>query len=565
MFLGFSAAAKTGTYLLLGYFIDDVLGNGVGGMGILPLIALAFVGLALIEGGFTFWSGKLAASTAEGVVQRLRNTLFDHLQRLTFTYHDTMRTGELIQRASSDIDAIRRFYSEQATGIGRIVMLFIINFIAVAQLNLRLALLSIIVVPFVVLVSMFFFRRISDAYELHQEQEALLSTTLQENIAAVRVVKAFARQDFERSRFEGDNAKTFDRGRHLLIQHATFWPVADLLCGMQMLAGLIIGGLMALRGELTIGAFVAYAGLVVWLIWPMRNLGRLIVQMSSGLVSYSRVAEVLAETQEPLDAGSYQPQRAPTGALSFSDVDFAYSSGPPVLHGISFAVQPGQVVALLGATGSGKTSLVNLLPRFYDYTGGSIKLDGIELKEYTRNYLREHIGIVSQEPFLFSRTIRDNITYSVGHEVSEAELIAATKAAAAHDFIMNFPDGYDTLVGEKGVTLSGGQKQRLTIARTLLKNPRILILDDATSSVDTETEAQIRAAMENLMDGRTTFIIAHRITSVMHADQILVLDQGRIVQHGTHAALIDQPGIYRRIFELQEQIEDELEKEIAHV
>ena len=565
LFLGFSAAAKTGTYLLLGYFIDDVLGQAAADTTLLVLIALGFLGLALVEGAFTFWSGKLAASTAEGIVQRLRNTLFDQLQRLSFTYHDTTRTGELIQRASSDIDAIRRFYSEQAPGVGRIILLFVINFIAIYVINSRLALLSTVVVPLVVVLSMYFFRRISAAYELHQEQEAQLSTTLQENISAVRVVKAFARQEFEQQRFDHHNSNTFERGRYLLLQHSIFWPIADLLCGMQMLAGLLIGGFMALRGELSIGDFVAYAGLVVWMIWPMRELGRMIVQMSSGLVSYSRVAEVLAETQEPLDQATYQPQGTLQGALSFNNVDFVYSSGPPVLHSISFNVQPGEIVALLGATGSGKTSLVNLLPRFYDYTAGSIMLDGIELKAYSRDYLRTQIGIVAQEPFLFSRTIRENITYGVNHEASEAAIIAATTAAAAHDFIMSFPDGYDTLVGEKGVTLSGGQKQRLTIARTLLKNPPLLILDDATSSVDTETEAHIRAAMNGLMQGRTTFMIAHRITSVLHADQIIVLDQGRIVQHGTHAELLAQPGIYRRIFDLQEQIEYELEEEIAHV
>jgi ATP-binding cassette subfamily B protein len=309
---------------------------------------------------------------------------------------------------------------------------------------------------------------------------------------------------------------------------------------------------------------MAYIGVLVWLIWPMRDLGRIIVQMSTGLVSYGRVTQVIKEDREPLDEGTYRPAEPPRGELVFDHVCFNYAGvEAPVLKDISFNCQPGQVVALLGSTGSGKTTLVNLLPRFYEYSDGRLTLDGVDLKEYPRHYLRRQIGIVEQEPFLFSRSIRENITYGVGREVSDAEVEAAARAAAIHDVIMSFPGGYTTLVGEKGVTLSGGQKQRVTIARTLLKDPRILILDDATSSVDTETEAEIRAALEHLMQGRTSFVIAHRIQSVMGADLILVLDRGEIVQRGTHDELMAQEGIYRRIYDLQVRIEAELEKEIG--
>ena len=381
-------------------------------------------------------------------------------------------------------------------------------------------------------VSIWFFRRISQTYEAHQEQEAGLSTALQENLTGVRVVKAFARQDYERDKFEKANWELFLRGRKLLTFHAFYWPVTDMLCGFQMLAGFLVAAVMTINGTLTLGAYVAYAGLVIWLIWPMRNLGRLIVQMSSGLVSYGRVMEVIKEEREPLTEGAYRPQGAVRGAIEFRNVSFEYDASAAVLHEISFRCEPGQAVALLGPTGSGKSSLVNLLPRFYDYTGGVLLLDGVELRAYPRKFLRQHIGIVEQEPFLFSRTIRENITYGVGRNVPQSEIEAAAKAAAIHDVIMTFPDGYNTLVGEKGVTLSGGQKQRVAIARTLLKNPRILILDDSTSSVDLETEQEIREALERLMQNRTTFIIAHRVQSVMNADLILVFDHGRIVQRG---------------------------------
>ncbi|MCK4449856.1 MAG: ABC transporter ATP-binding protein, partial [Anaerolineae bacterium] len=380
----------------------------------------------------------------------------------------------------------------------------------------------------------------------------------------VRVVKAFARQEYEQEKFEIDNWEQFQRGRRLLMMHSLFWPLSDILCGAQMLGGFFAGALMALNGTITVGTYLAYAGLVVWIIWPMRNLGRLIVHMSTGLVSYGRVMKLIKEDREPLDAGDYVPSDDVRGEIVFRNVHFEYDGADgTVLSDISFRCQPGQAVALLGSTGSGKTSLVNLLPRFYEYTGGSLTLDGVELKEYPRHFLRRQIGIVEQEPFLFSRTIRENIAYGVGREVSDEEVEVAARAAAIHDVIESFPDGYNTLVGEKGVTLSGGQKQRVAIARTLLKDPHILILDDATSSVDTETEGLIRAALQRLMQDRTSFIIAHRVQSLMNADLILVLDQGQIVQRGTHETLMTQEGIYRRIYDMQARIEGELEKEIG--
>jgi ATP-binding cassette subfamily B protein len=566
-----AALAKTLTYLLLAYFTDTVITQGQyidGNMNkTFILIGLGFVVLALFEGGFSFVSGRLAAYTAEGITRRLRDFLFDHIQRLSFSYHATTPTGDLIERVTSDVDSVRRFFSEQAIGMGRIILLFVINFAAIYMLNAKLAIISVVVIPFMLVVSLWFFKKVMKRYEDYQAQEAVLSTTLQENLSGVRVVKAFGRQEYEKSKFEKDNWKKYLRGKFLLFMHSMFWPLSDIVLGLQMLFGFVYAALMAINGEITVGTYIAYVGLVVWLIWPIRNLGRIIVNASSGVVSYGRLMDVVKKDREPLLEGRVLPEGPAQGDIVFDDVSFVYSDGESrVLKNISFHVEPGQAIALLGSTGSGKTSLVNLLPRFHEYTSGHILLDGIELKDYPRAYLRRQIGIVEQEPFLFSRSIRENITYGVGRTVSQEEVERAARAAAVHDVILSFPDGYNTLVGEKGVTLSGGQKQRVTIARTLLKNPRILILDDSTSSVDTETEASIRQALNELMENRTTFIIAHRIQSVMIADLILVLDKGEVVEMGTHKELVSKKdGMYRRIYDIQTKIDEELEMEISRV
>jgi ATP-binding cassette subfamily B protein len=521
--------------------------------------------LAVVTGGFTFISGALAAKTAEGLAQRIRDYLFDHIQYLPFSYHDKTPTGELIERCTSDVDALRSFFADQVIGAGRILVLFSVNLAAIISISPVLAFRSILIIPFLVGISFVFFRRISDVYEAYQEQEAVLSTALQENLSAVRVVKAFARQAFEREKFERENWEKFQRGRRLMIMHALFWPTSELLSGAQMIAGLFIAAQMAIEGTLSVGSYVAYAGMLLWIIWPMRNLGRLIVQMSSGVVSFGRVKDIVQVRQEDMATGLHSQVRSVRGEVAFSEVGFAYDTGVQVLHDISLACEPGRSLALLGTTGSGKTTLVNLLPRFYDYTSGSITLDGVELKSYSKHFLRQAIGTVEQEPFLFSRSIRENITLGISHAVDEKDIVAAAQAAAIHEDILTFPEGYDTLVGERGVTLSGGQKQRMAIARTLLKDPRILILDDSTSSVDTLTELDIRSALQTLMKGRTTFIIAHRIQSVMYADMIIVLEHGRIIQRGTHDELLAEEGTYKKVHQMQTQIEIALEQELADV
>lgn len=591
------AFARALYYQVLRYVVDEVLGKGAM-LDRLPWLALSFLGLAAMEGGFSYLRGVWASKTAEGVTLRLRNYLFDHIQRLPFALHNYVKTGELISRATSDVDALRRFYADQALGIGRIVALFVVNFTMLMRLNVKLAWLSIVVMPFIVVMSYWFFGRVSKAYNNFQEQEAKVSSALQENLTGVRVVKAFARQKYEMEKFDRDNWEKYVRGKKLTMMHSLYWPLSDIFCGAQTILVMAVGSMMAIRGEITVGTYLAVMGMLIWIIWPMRNLGRLIVDVSTGLVSYRRVADVIAQDREDIWSGSVPADVRVRGAVSFENVSFAYepmevlkdeedkkekrkgkgegaaekskespaaeaSKPVEVLHDISFSCAPGEVVALLGSTGSGKTSIINLLLRFYDYQEGRILLDGIALKEYPRAVLRRTIGIVEQEPFLFSCSIRDNIAYGVGREVTQEEVESAAKAAAIHDIIVTFPAGYATIVGEKGVTLSGGQRQRVAIARALLKDPRILVLDDATSSVDTETEEQIQQALDILIPGRTTFIIAHRIQTVMQANLILVLDKGRVVQSGSHETLVRQEGLYRDIYDIQSRIEEEVAKEVA--
>ena len=388
---GLSAVAKTETYLLLSYFVDNYILAKTGSYPVWS-IAGAFIAFAGLQGLFTFLSGRYAAFTAEGTTERLRNYLYDHLQHLPFAYHAETDTGELIQRCTSDVDAIRRFYNDQAIGIGRIFLLFVVNFIALLQLNTKLALLSVIAVPIILVTSLYFFKKVSTAYAAYQEQDAVLSTTLQENLSGVRVVKAFARQPHEIEKFERTNFEKFLRGKKLMTIHSLFWPISDVICGAQMLAGFYIGALMAINGDITVGNYLAYAGLVVWIIYPLRGLGRFIVQMSNGLVSYERVTKIIKETREPLDDGDYQPKDCVKGQITFDKVNFEYSQNEQVLHDISFQIDAGKVVALLGSTGSGKTTLVNLLPRFYDYTSGQILLDGIDLKRYSTPILTRTSG-----------------------------------------------------------------------------------------------------------------------------------------------------------------------------
>ncbi len=343
--LGVSAIAKTATYLLLRNFADTILGNAQPFAGTLSktliLIAGGFVVLAMFEGGFAFLSGRLAAYSAEGITRRLRNFLYDHIQRLSFAYHSKTPTGDLIERVTSDMDSVRSFFSDQAIGVGRIIALFVVNFLAILALNWKLALASIAVVPIILVVSLWFFKKVTRAYEAYQEQEAILSTTLQENLTGVRVVKAFARQDYEKDKFEKDNQEKFLRGRKFIRMHSLFWPLSDIACGLQMLVGFVFAAYLVIHGEISVGTYPAYVGLVVWLIWPMRNLGRLVVQTSTGLVSYERLMEIVKEEREPLNDGKIQPKEPVNGEIVFENVSFQYEdAGNEVLKNISFRCRP---------------------------------------------------------------------------------------------------------------------------------------------------------------------------------------------------------------------------------
>lgn len=564
--VGLSAIARSGLYYVLGKFVDEILPSANLNQQ-LVWVVLALLALALMQGYFSYAGGRLAAKSSEGIARRLRNYLYDHLQRFTFSYHDRAQTGDLLARSTSDVDAVRRMFAEQLIGIGRIGLLFVVNFVALLLLNVPLALFSVAVIPVILIISVYFFIKVGKAYEAFQEQESRLSNQLQENLTGVRVVKAFARQEYEIDAFEKENMDKFQKGRKLTIMHSFYWPSTDFILGIQMVAGFYVAALMVLDGTLTVGMYIAYVGFLVQIIWPIRNLGRLIADISTGSVSFGRIQELVKVDQENLDTSSYRPDGRIQGALFFNNVSFHYDGeDEDVLHNITFSVEPGQKIALMGGAGSGKTTLVNLLPRFYEYTQGSIQVDGVELHDYPRDLLRQQIGFVMQEPFLFSTTIRENITYGLGREATDEEVYAAASAAAVHDVIMSFPEGYNTLVGERGVTLSGGQKQRVTLARTIMRDPSLLILDDAMSAVDTETDESIRRALRQLLKGRTTFQIAHRVQSVMDADLILVLEHGRITQMGTHTELLKQEGgVYRRIYDLQSRIEAELEADLAEV
>lgn len=568
--LAVAALARAAFAYVIRFFTDEAL--LAGRYDRILWASLAFLGLAAVAGGLTFWGGRQAARTAEGAVRRLRVFLYDHLQHLAFAYHDRMQTGELIQRASSDVEEVRRLWAEHFTGVARIATLSAMSFLAMLRLHPRLALVSALVIPLAVVVSTLFWTRLARIYNAFQDQEARLSSLLQQNLYGARVVRAFAREAYEVSRFEVANALLHRRGRTMVRFHNIYWPSMDLLLSLQIVGSTLLGAWMAIDGQISPGTYLAFTGLLGVMIGPIRHLGRVFALSAQSLVSFERIGQIIAERREALDDGDYAPEAAPQGRVRYENVSFAYAEPagaarprrrpPVVLRNVTFEAEAGRVIAILGSTGSGKTSLVNLLPRFYDYTEGRILLDGVELTRYPRRLLRRHIGIVQQEPFLFSRSVRDNITYGTDRVCTEAEVTAAAQAANIHDAILSFAQGYDTRVGEQGVTLSGGQRQRLAIARTLLKDPRILILDDATSAVDADTEQSIREALQRLMRGRTTFIIAHRIASVAQADQILVMDAGRILQAGTHAELAAQAGLYRDVFRLQTNLERELAADI---
>ena len=559
---GLSVLFDSLMYVALAWFVDDWLLSPETRIPLWQAVVFFFT-LSSLHALFSYFAGRLMNKTAESVSRRLKNCLFDHMQYLSFTWHDKADTGDLIVRATTDIDAVRKLFSEQIYGICRVLFYFGINLYNICRIDLNLGLTTLIILPLIIGTSFFFFKKIGVIYEQYQNEDSIVSSILQENLYGVRVVKAFARQDFEKEKFNEALFKRYKTGEKEMFIEALFWPSSDLLCWIQLGISLYIGAQKAYNGVITLGGFIAFASLVTMIVWPLRNLGRQIVHMSRSFISFRRIQDILTEAREPIDDGIKEIPGL-RGDISFDHVCFAYNDEKQALDDISFEVRAGETIALIGSTGSGKTSLINLLPRFYEYTSGSIKLDGVELNEISRDFLRNNIGIVEQEPFLFSATIGENIAYGIAEKPSEEKIISAAKAAGIHETIIGFEKGYETLVGERGVTLSGGQRQRIAIARALLKDPRILILDDSLTAVDTETEALIQSALNELMKGRTTFIIAHRTTSIADADRILVMKDGKIIQTGKHEELIRQEGMYREIHNIQTRIEDELESELNH-
>lgn len=545
--------------LVLAWFVDTWLKEETHTV---PLWSIGgiFILFNVIQGALSYYSGIQMNKTAEEIVRRLRNNLYNHIQRLSFTWHDKADTGDLIVRATGDIDEVKKLFSEQVYGIVRVCSFAFINFVMIRNIHKQLALRNLIVLPVIFIASIIYLKVVEKIYERYQNQDSIVSTVLQENLTGVRVVKAFARQQYEIEKFTKECDKQYKIGEEQMVKEAFLWPITGILCYLQIALSFYWGTKAALAGEITLGNFVAYQSLVTMIVWPLRNLGRQIVNIGRSLVSFKRIRQIIQTPQEDLQQGIKDMDFH--GSIVFDHVHFGYD-GTEALKDISFETKPGQVTAVIGSTGSGKTSLINLLPRFYEYQNGSITFDGIELNQISRETLRGLIGIVEQEPFLFSCTIAENIAFGVEREVTREEIIAAAKAAAIHESIMEFENNYDTIIGERGVTLSGGQKQRVAIARAFLKDPRILILDDSLSAVDTLTESVIQDSLRKLMKGRTSFIIAHRITSIMDADQILVLDKGEIVQRGTHDELLQEEGLYKEIHDIQTRIEDELNKEVS--
>jgi ATP-binding cassette subfamily B protein len=500
------------------------------------------------QGAFRFGEGYLTELVSQGVAYVMRNELYRKLQSLSFSYHDRSQAGQLLARLTSDVERIHRVTGRGILRLVESTVMLIGTTVVLVQMHPLLAMLSLLVMPFIVIVMKYYYvDRQHPLWHLRQDQTAILTTRVEQNLRGIRVVRGFAQEPAEIGRFDGENDDVYDTSMKLARVAALIMPLIVFLASVSTVLILWLGGQLVIKGELTLGELVAFNAYLLQLINPMRQMGMLATMLGEARVSGERIFEILDARSEVQNAPGATEMGTIEGQVSFHDVSFSYLGGGKALDDISFDVQPGQVVALLGPTGSGKSTITNLIPRFYEASAGQILLDGQDIRAVTLESLRRQIGIVLQETTLFGSTIRENITFG-RPEATQEELEAATKAAAAHDFIMAFPQGYDTPVGERGLTLSGGQRQRVAIARALLLNPRILILDDATSSVDTETEQQIQAALDRLMRGRTCFVIAQRVSTVRNADQILVIDRGKLVAQGRHEELIRESGIYADIY-----------------
>lgn len=524
--------------------------------------ALATVVLTAIGGIFLYFRGRFAAIASEGIVRGLRDRVFHHLEHLPASYHDRADTGDLVQRCTSDMETLRVFLSGQVIEISRAFLLLLTVLPILFSLDTRMAWLSIITMPVLFVYAVYFFQRVKTLFQEVDESEAALTTVLQENLTGIRVVRAFARQEYEIQKFAARNRDFREKNKQLLRLLGIYYGVSDFICMGQIGLLLIVGANWVLLDTLSVGTLFAFLTYVGMIIWPVRHMGRVLTDSGKAIVAMGRLAEIL---YEPIESQSEaDPNQRLRGQIDVKDLSFAYDTGPEVLNGVNFNVKPGQTLAMLGPPGAGKSTVIRLLLRLYDYRLGSVQLDGRELSHLHRKYVRSQISIVLQEPFLYSASIRDNLL--VGRpDADEAALVQAARDAGIHESILRFPRAYDSMVGERGVTLSGGQRQRLALARALLKDPPVLILDDALSAVDTDTEAQILESLKRRRRNETTIIIAHRLSSVLHADKILVLEHGQIVQEGNHRSLLAEPGIYRRLCEIQGAIQQQIDADLKDV
>ncbi|MBU3178742.1 ABC transporter ATP-binding protein/permease [Clostridium estertheticum] len=557
--------------LIIKITIDSVIGNkpmdvikplqkiimAVGGKEVLItnlwICALSLVTLTCIRGIFLFLSGNFSARAAENISRNMRVKLYDHIQNLPYEYHVKAESGDLIQRCTSDVETVRKFFATQMVEIGRAFFIVVFAIIMMLSLNKKMTIIAMVIVPIIFIFSYVFFYKIKSTFEKADEQEGVLTTILQENLSGVRVVKAFGRQSFEIEKYEKENKKYRDLNFKLVKLESVYWSSSDILCMTQIGLVLVSGIYFAVNGVISLGTLVVFNTYEGMLLWPVRQLGRVLTDMGKMSVSLKRISKILDTPVEREEGKALKSEIK--GEMIFENVCFEYEEGNEILKDLTFKVARGETVAIVGPTGSGKSSLVHLLLRLYDYNSGSIKIDGIELKDIERKHMRSNVGIVLQEPFLYSRSIKENIKMAKIHS-EDIEIYSAASVAAVHNVITTFEKGYDTVVGEKGVTLSGGQRQRVAIARTLVKDMPILIFDDSLSAVDSETDRIIRGKLKKRSENSTTFIISHRISTVMDADKIIVLNHGKIETIGTHETLIKKDGIYKRIWEIQTNIDD---------
>jgi len=541
---------STVTRLVIPRLTQAIIDQGIeaGQMSVVLRASVLMVGMAVAGSIFTFLQGVLSARTAQGIAYDLRNLLYAKIQSLSFSYHDRAQTGQLLTRATSDVEMVHHFVGMGFVQLLSAILMMVGSIVLLFATDWQLALIVLVLVPLTFGVFGLFASKARPLFMQIQQRLAELNTVLQENLAGIRVVKAFARELYEAQRYTQANQNLFDLNLLVGRLMSAAMPLIFLIANLALLAVYWIGGSQAIAGDLSVGRIVAFANYMMMAFFPMLMLGMIMAMISQAGASAERVFEILDAHSEVIEKPDAIELPDVQGRVAFERVSFRYfGGGELVLKGVSFTAEQGQTVALLGATGSGKSTIINLLPRFYDVTEGRVTVDGHDVRGVTLDSLRQRIGIVLQETTLFSGTIRENIAFGWPDAPLE-EIIAAAEAAEAHDFIVGFPEGYDTPVGERGVTLSGGQKQRVAIARALLLDPRILILDDATSSVDYETEYRIQQALERLMEDRTSFVIAQRIATVLNADQILVLDRGEIVARGTHEELLHESPIYAEIY-----------------